>query len=83
MNPEKYMEEVNKLISGQNKKRVKVEFIEAYIRFEDGNYQYDGNYGTLVRCRDCIYFEPAHDICGLAEKTMYDDDFCSRGKRKG
>ena len=41
--------------------------------------------GELVRCRDCIYWEPAtlsSGNCGRAlEITAYKDDYCSYGER--
>lgn len=40
----------------------------------------------IVRCRDCIYWEPAtlsSGNCGRAlEITAYKDDFCSYGERR-
>lgn len=41
----------------------------------------------VVRCKDCKYYAPlitGEEICfcDLREMTTYDDDFCSRGKRR-
>lgn len=38
----------------------KIEFIESYIKFDDGDYQWNDNHGELIRCKDCKYFELDH-----------------------
>ena len=65
--------------------REKVEFIESYIKNPSGDYQWNGNHGALVRCRDCrrkgtldcpIY---AGAIGGFVPP---DDWFCACGERR-
>ena len=37
----------------------KVEFIESYIKIGN-DYQWNDNHGELIRCKDCIYYDPPH-----------------------
>lgn len=41
----------------------------------------------IVRCKDCIHYDPAingyNGICNRQYATFYADDFCSHGTRKG
>ena len=61
---------------------------EYIVRVEhgaDGAVHYFRTGGEIVRCWDCIYWEPAtlsSGNCGRAfEITAYKDDFCSYGER--
>ena len=63
----------------------KVEFIESYIKLENGDYQWHDNHGELVRCKDCKYCEypkSEKELCkkghihGNAEKW-----FCADGEK--
>ena len=37
-----------------------VEFIESYIKKDDGDYFWNDNHGELIRCKDCKHFELNH-----------------------
>jgi len=32
---------------------MKVEFIESYIKLDNGDYQWSDNHGELIRCEEC------------------------------
>lgn len=64
-------------------KRVKVEFIESYIKIGNGNYQWNDNHGELIRCKDC--WKREFDNCPFHEHLDYqpeDDFFCAKGERE-
>ena len=71
---------------------MKIEFIESYIKPEDGgDYQWNDNHGRLIRCKDCKYGTPNQVYgCRLepfdANKQgfrMYANDFCSKAELRG
>ena len=33
----------------------KIEFVESYIKTDDGDYRWNDNHGELIRCKDCKY----------------------------
>ena len=43
-----------------NNNKVKVEFIESYIKIGNGNYKWNDNHGELIRCKDCCHWKPPH-----------------------
>ena len=45
----------------QSEMNQKVEFIESYIKIGNGDYQWNDNYGELIRCKDCIHGETITD----------------------
>lgn len=72
-----------------NDKRVKVEFIESYIKIGNGDYQWNDNHGELIRCKDCKYlyaegFVHQHLICEEHPElgTVADNWFCADGERR-
>lgn len=68
----------------------KVEFIESYIKNGTGDYQWNGNHGELVRCKDCKHGDPCNDgeiYCekdiGTIKTAVHKPDwFCADGTRK-
>lgn len=62
----------------------KVEFIELYTKGPGGDYQWEGNHGELVRCRDCRYAMDCFEkkACKLNNGTHMPDWFCADGKRR-
>lgn len=60
---------------------VKVEFIESYIKLEDGDYQWSDNHGALIRCGDCARKGTKSCPVWLKANLIHDDDYCSWGVR--
>ena len=63
----------------------KVEFIESYIKVEDGDYQWSDNHGFLTRCKDCLHWKHysgeycRFDYCDMTDNHVSEDDYCSWG----
>lgn len=70
----------------------KVEFIEAYIKHGNGDYQWSDNHGELIRCKDCKYWSAErindYNKCrrwikvGVKNFATTGDWFCADGERK-
>ena len=64
----------------------KVEFIESYIKVQDGDYQWNDNHGELIRCNECRYYNSKQVINGdHCEKLHWSsgiDWFCADGERR-
>lgn len=67
----------------------KVEFIESYIKVQDGDYQWNDNHGELIRCNRCKHGEPCNEYVycrkeiGTIETSIHKPDwFCGDGKRR-
>ena len=67
----------------------KVEFIESYIKNGTGDYQWDGNNGELVRCKDCrnaVVYDGYMVVCTHIDSNGNDQHtaewFCADGTRK-
>ena len=70
---------------GMNKRHV--EEIVEYLVSDDGDYQYFDNHGSLIRCKDCKYYDNWMDdkICvrlGSYHGNSNPDDYCSYAERK-
>ena len=69
-----------------NDKLVKVEFIELYIKHDNGDYQWNDNHGELIRCKDCKQWseenESYYGRCGHIKRLTPFDWFCADGERK-
>lgn len=75
---------------------IKVEFIESYIKIDDGDYRWNDNHGEVVRCKECKHFDieyvenehgkdDEYPMCLRFEDYTFDvkaDDYCSYGERK-
>ena len=68
-----------------------VEFIESYIKVHGGDYQWNGNNGELIRCKNCKYGKKKSMgslvvLCELIVAGRYREHngewFCADGKRK-
>lgn len=61
----------------------KVEFIESYIRLDNGDYQWNDNHGELVRCKDCRYYNEEDHDCNITSGYFHveGDWFCADGER--
>lgn len=71
----------------KKKKRVKVEFIESYIKDGDSDYRWSDNHGELIRCKDCKHRDPEDKKCESGHGILWqlprpDDWFCADGERK-
>lgn len=66
---------------------IHVEMIEEYI-LDGADYQYFDNHGTLIRCRDCRYYEPTDSKYGICvqsntnRKLMKENGYCSKAKKR-
>ena len=63
---------------------------EVIVRFENQNvdpaYVVGEPVADIVRCKDCIHMNAFSDCTNpyaIYYKQVADDDFCSRGERKG
>lgn len=55
-----------------------IEMIIDYVT--DGtDYQYNGNHGLLIRCKNCKYFNDGD--CTELPKICGENDFCSWGEK--
>lgn len=71
------------ILASSGEKR-KVEFIESYIKYGAGDYQWNDNHGELIRCKDCIHYTemPGKWECDLYEWVHEGDWFCADGERE-
>ena len=42
----------------------------------------DGDWVLVIRCKDCVYFEPNHHWCNFNMADFDCDQFCSYGETK-
>lgn len=66
---------------------MKVEFIESYIKTNDGDYIWNDNHGELVRCKDCKHsLKREYDwICAHPHNNAWNitaEHYCGYGERK-
>lgn len=61
-----------------------VEFIESYIKTQDGDYQWNEDHGELVRCRKCknLGYTNSHWFCKWLNRCVDEDWFCADGEHK-
>lgn len=67
-------------------------FSGGHLRFLNGEWRDDNGdpveIEKVVRCKDCKYYDPAHNDCELEREAhgssgiRHIDDFCSYGERK-
>lgn len=62
----------------------KVEFIESYIKINNGDYQWNDNHGELIRCKDCKHYtlEPGKWECDIYDWAHEPNWYCADGERK-
>ena len=73
-----------------NDKKVKVEFIESYIKIGNGDYKWNDNHGELIRCKDCkhgVLRNEGEIDCtkdnGTFKATIHERNwFCADGERR-
>ena len=65
-----------------NEKRVKVEFIESYIKIGNSDYQWSDNHGELIRCKDCKHYDGNECMIRMGWFPVSPEWFCADGKRK-
>lgn len=65
-------------------KRVKVEFIESYMKVGNTDYEWCDNHGQLVRCGDCKFYDAKLSYCPKFGKIVPNEDFyCGYAVKKG
>ena len=79
--------------ASKKENEMKIEFIESYIKKDDGDYFWNDNHGELIRCKDCKYKrlydydgETKYYYCALEDRpnrqwSVDDTDFCSWGEK--
>lgn len=60
------------------------EMIVEYLVDKDGNYEYFDNHGTLIRCKDCKYYNYRMFECILQinSRNISETHYCGFGKKK-
>ena len=58
-----------------------MEIDDAIIDLAIERARESGGLVAVVRCSECEYYQNGE--CIECEINMYDDDYCSRGRRKG
>lgn len=64
---------------------MKIEFIESYIKKDDGDYFWNDNHGELIRCKDCKHreeYECNNIMLGGTRCGVTDDWFCADGEKR-
>jgi len=66
------------------KSRQEAQHIEMIIDYAvvGDDFQYSGNHGVLIRCKDCKYWDNRTGRCVLYPGIWEGDDYCSKVERK-
>jgi len=60
-----------------------IEMIIDYVVVGDGDgFQYSGNHGVLIRCKDCKHWNKRTGHCVLCPGIREGNDYCSKVERK-